>query len=554
MQACANAERSLTLEVEDDADLRGEASPPAPANRPGRAESIIRAHDALLAAYLLGPGAQAGWAGFSEESCARFLLRFAFEWRHGRQQAVFSPDYLAFLADPAPPFSSRLSAYVFLCDGAARRRFGRDIGAYEDWLHGDGAALHRLGPLVCADRRHRAAAAGNAPWRGISPISASASAAGVNLIGFADGVLGLGEDLRMMARAALRAGLNVAIVDVGLHGRSVTSRPHGWDGLLVERPLFPVSVFCLPPFETMRLRIERGPEAFAAARNIGCWPWELTSLPPDWGMVFDLVDEVWAISPFLAEVYGRLTLKPVRHAPPHVAVEDAAAAPRSAFGLSDGQFVVLTMLDLNSFMARKNPLGSIAAFLQAFPDRSGPERLLLKTLNGAAHPEALGSLKAAADGDPRVLILDRALSKAETLGLIKASDALLSLHRSEGFGRVPAEAMLLGVPVAATGWSGVMSYLDAQTGWPIAFSLRPVRPDEYIHVAGSAWAEPDISSAAAALRDIAGRPEEAARRTAAARARIADRHGLDAVAAQLGAMVREASRVSAETMSPRQNA
>jgi glycosyltransferase involved in cell wall biosynthesis len=539
MPACASAEQSAPPGAAGRAMDR-DTSSAAPGSGPGRAETIIRAHQILLAAYLLGPGAKSGWSGFSEESCARFLLRFAFEWRHGRQQAVFSPDYLAFLDDPAPPFSSRLAAYVFLRDSEARHRFGRDIDAYEAWLQCDGAALHRLGPLVCANRQRRLAGAGTAPWQAIAPITSPAAAAGVNLIGFADGVFGLGEDLRMMARAALRAGLNVAIVDIGLTGRGVTSHPHGWDALTVDRPLFPVSVFCLPPFEMMRLKIERGPEMFAAARNIGCWPWELTSLPPDWRMVFDLVDEVWAISPFLEEVYGRLTDKPVRHAPPHVAVDEVKVTQRAALGLSDGQFVVLSMLDLNSFIARKNPLGSIAAFRQAFPNPRGPERLLLKTLNGAAHPEALGALEAAAGGDPRVLILDRALSKAETLGLIGASNVFLSLHRSEGFGRVLAEAMLLGVPVVATAWSGVMSYLDAQTGWPVPFSLRPVRAHEYIHVAGSTWAEPDVPSAAAALRAVADRPDEAARRAGAARARIHARHGIDAVAARLAAMVRRA--------------
>ncbi len=39
-------------------------------------------------------------------------------------------------------------------------------------------------------------------------------------------------------------------------------------------------------------------------------------------------------------------------------------------------------------------------------------------------------------------------------GLMALSDIVISTHRSEGFGLICAEAMRLGKPVIATGWSG----------------------------------------------------------------------------------------------------
>ena len=60
-------------------------------------------------------------------------------------------------------------------------------------------------------------------------------------------------------------------------------------------------------------------------------------------------------------------------------------------------------------------------------------------------------LQAHAGGNVRLHTRD--LSRADSHALIACADIVLSLHRSEGFGLVPAEAMLLGKPVVATDWS-----------------------------------------------------------------------------------------------------
>ncbi|MGL4240483.1 MAG: glycosyltransferase, partial [Beijerinckiaceae bacterium] len=469
------------------------------------------------------------WRGITEESAARFLLRFALEHRHGRRQAVFGEEYLAFLSDPAPPFSSRFAAYIFLRDSEARRRFGRDAEAFERWLAADGAATHRLGALAPSEAGVR-------------------QTLGVNIIGFADGVLGIGEDVRMMAAAARHAGLRVAIVAVPLGGRNVSTRPHGFEAAVEEGPMFPTSVFCLPPFETARLWLEGGAAFFAARRNIGCWPWELPTLPDEWRMAFDLVDEVWAISPFLAEAWRGMTRKPVIHMPPHVGIGNVEPFERASFGIGANDFLCLSMFDLNSFVDRKNPEGAIAAFRSAFPDAAGRQRLVIKTLNGAARPDAMARLMAAADGDARIRFIDGAWSRSRTLGLIAASNALISLHRAEGFGRVPAEAMLLETPVVATGWSGVAGYLDDTTGWPVPFELRPISPGEYVYGVGGRWAEPDVRTAAEALSRIAAEPAEAALRASRARARVSARHGLEAVGRGLRARLAEIGRASSPSL------
>jgi glycosyltransferase involved in cell wall biosynthesis len=115
------------------------------------------------------------------------------------------------------------------------------------------------------------------------------------------------------------------------------------------------------------------------------------------------------------------------------------------------------------------------------------------------------------------------LPPADMSGLMAAVDIVLSLHRSEGFGLVPAEAMQLGKPVVATGWSGNMDFMNAGNSAPVAYTMVPVQdPYDGAFVAdGQLWAEADVDDAANWLRRLAADPELRRRMGDAARADIA---------------------------------
>ncbi|MDP3384539.1 MAG: glycosyltransferase, partial [Phenylobacterium sp.] len=99
---------------------------------------------------------------------------------------------------------------------------------------------------------------------------------------------------------------------------------------------------------------------------------------------------------------------------------------------------------------------------------------------------------------------------------------LISLHRAEGFGLTPSEALALRTPVVATGWSGVTDFLDETVAVMIGSSPTPVEDSQGIY-AGQSWAEPDLDQAAAALRALRADPERRAKMGAAGRARVAER-------------------------------
>ena len=108
---------------------------------------------------------------------------------------------------------------------------------------------------------------------------------------------------------------------------------------------------------------------------------------------------------------------------------------------------------------------------------------------------------------------------ADSHALTACADIVLSLHRSEGFGLVPAEAMLLGRPVVATAWSGNMDFMDDSSAALVGYHLTPARdPRGVFEAPGAMWAEPDIAEAAGHLTRLAGDP--AARATLAERGQV----------------------------------
>jgi len=202
-----------------------------------------------------------------------------------------------------------------------------------------------------------------------------------------------------------------------------------------------------------------------------------------------------------------------------------AVLDRAAFGLPADAVIVLVAFNLASSFARKNPLAAIAAFRQAFGDRA--DRLLMVKIGNPAHaPGDFGAIEAAVAGARNIRVETRTLPAAEAHALTLAADIVLSLHRSEGFGLVPAEAMLLGRPVIATGWSGNMTFMDDECAALIRYRLVPARDPRGVYaVAGASWAEPDIAHAAEWLRRLADDPGLRARLGEAGRAAARTRLG-----------------------------
>jgi glycosyltransferase involved in cell wall biosynthesis len=305
---------------------------------------------------------------------------------------------------------------------------------------------------------------------------------------------GLAEAARVFQRAAQAAGVLAGTVTVGVGQAPAGAAAPGAALLLaVNAPSLP-------------LMLARAPQNFLRGRRvIATWAWELPAVPPSWRVGARYVHEVWACSDFTAAALEAVMPGRVRVVPYPLAVAPPApvAADRAAFGLPDGAVVTLMVFSLGSSFTRKNPVAGIAAFRRAFGDRAD-QILVVKFAGAAAYPREAAALRAAASGAKNVRFFGEAWPAERVAGLMACADIVLSLHRAEGFGLVPAAAMLSAIPVIATGWSGNLAFMDAGSAALVRFSLVPVADPGGIYQAapGVVWAEPDVGHAVELLRHL----------------------------------------------------
>lgn len=341
---------------------------------------------------------------------------------------------------------------------------------------------------------------------------------------------GLGESARMNVEGVRKAGLPFGTVDFSgtllghadlpLLPQSGDATPIGPGSLVlhVSGPFVPYALGCC------------GRRVVRDKHVVGYWHWELPRLPKDWAIGMSFVHEVWVASRFCADAVRADFSGPVRVIPHPVDVGGATKLDRT-----DGRFSVLAMFNMASGFERKNPLAAIRAFQQAF-GHDPSARLVVKVLNPSAYPPGWAALTAAVEGWTNIEVVTTSMSRAEVCRLIAAADAVLSLHRSEGFGLLAAEAMLIGVPVLATDWSATTDFVTEETGLPIPYRMVPaIDPQGSYHDPDQRWADPDIDAAVHALQRLRGDSAFATRLAGNAKTVIGDMLSADRYAERIRA-------------------
>ena len=205
----------------------------------------------------------------------------------------------------------------------------------------------------------------------------------------------------------------------------------------------------------------------------------------------------------------------------------------------------LFVFDFFSTLERKNPLGLVEAFTRAFPEPGRP-LLYLKSINGDRAPADLQRLQAAIAGRPDIVLSDGYVSGERLASLTAACDCYVSLHRSEGFGLTIAEAMALGKPAIATGYSGNLAFMDERSSYLVPYELTQLENAVGPYPAGTVWAEPDLEVAAGLMREVAGDPEQARQRGELGRAAVAERQSVERAAAFVTGRMPELERIAHE--------
>ena len=329
---------------------------------------------------------------------------------------------------------------------------------------------------------------------------------GVNLVGYINSESGVGEAARANIRALECSGIHFALNNLTSPSRQ---GDFTYTNIIQENPYVFNLVHSNADAVTSFLN-EKQINYLAGKYNIAFWYWELSNFPSIWFDRFQYFHEIWVASSFCQEAISRVSPIPVVKVPPSIVINSLKQVDRPYFGIEKNAFAFLFIFDLFSYVERKNPFAVIDAFRRAFQGRDDV-LLVLKFSNPEWNKEGRQQIAEAIKG-LNVKLIDGYLDKDEVHALMNLSDCYVSLHRSEGFGLPLAEAMYLGKPVIATGYSSNTDFMTVNNSFLVKYDLVKIEKDIGPYKKGNVWAEPDTGHAAELMR-LVFENRELARRT-----------------------------------------
>ena len=353
----------------------------------------------------------------------------------------------------------------------------------------------------------------------------------MNLIGHAYEVFGIGEDIRMAARALQKAGVPCCVIH----------HPADNGAACIDRSLEPLictdpnggpyafNMVCMQASIYARWLLQSGLDPLRERYTIAAWPWETLQWPDVWDPLLEVVDEVWPSSTFTAQALHAPAVQanvPLQVMPMAAEIVDpdrfcssaSRIATRQRYGLPVDAVLFCYGFDLNSTAIRKNPMGALEAFQRAFPlphlpatfgcefsshALSDQVSLLIKTFPPRCFSPEWEWLQARAEEDSRIVLIAESMPRDDLMSLYGCCDVFLSLHRSEGYGRGIAEVLQLGLDVIATDFGGNTDFCTGDLAHPVRFRQVPIPRGSYKCADGHSWAEPDIDHAAQLCQRVA---------------------------------------------------
>ena len=238
-----------------------------------------------------------------------------------------------------------------------------------------------------------------------------------------------------------------------------------------------------------------------ARANIGRAMFETDRLPEGWAAACNQMDAVWVPSRFNVETFANAGVcgEKLRVVPG--AIDLAPYNPTCAPLQIDGArgFNFLAVFD---WTLRKGWDILIRAFVEEF--RPGEDvALILKTHSslGYTGQQMLdmvasyisNTLKRDLNYIPDIVLQNANVPDARMPNLYRATDCYVMPSRGEGWGRPYMEAMAMGLPVIATGWSGQTEFMNAANSYVLDYEVVDVPEPAWRETPtyqGHKWAEP----------------------------------------------------------------
>lgn len=233
--------------------------------------------------------------------------------------------------------------------------------------------------------------------------------------------------------------------------------------------------------------------------NVAYTAWETSKLPNSWVPLINLMDEVWVPSTWNKEVFEESGVKiPVVVIPHVIPMPDISDARTPDVAVADGTYIFYSIFQ---WIERKHPVGLLKAYLTEF----GPHEkvaLAIKSyrLDSSAKEQQvikddISRLKKSLQLTeyPQILFFGNLLPSEYMKGLHNRCNCYVQPHRGEGFGIPIAEAMAYGKPTIATGYSGVMEFMNKENSFPVGYFETPVNNMIFPNYTGHMnWAEPNL--------------------------------------------------------------
>ncbi len=218
---------------------------------------------------------------------------------------------------------------------------------------------------------------------------------------------------------------------------------------------------------------------------VSCCIAHAEDIPESWKRGLALVQEVWTCSRFCQAVLS--AIHPCVQYIPYPIQRDLgcrasvleAVKRMLAFDRDDIHFLTIGSLG----EGRKNVRGLVCAFREA--STSMPNAKLVIKATPDEHADW--------PRDDRIIFLPIALSDDYVNALYQICDVYVSAHHCESWGLCLSDALIAGMPVVATAYSGNMDFIDEDSAFPVRYMRTRVKPGENGPDVdcGVWWATPD---------------------------------------------------------------
>ena len=167
-------------------------------------------------------------------------------------------------------------------------------------------------------------------------------------------------------------------------------------------------------------------------------------------------------------------------------------------------------LHVSSFFPRKGPEALLNAYGKAFID-ADDITLVIKTFPNPHNwiHEQLKVMHEKYPNYPHVIVIEDDLSDSDLKALYQRCHVMVAPSCAEGFGLPLAEAMLSGLPVITTNWSGQLDFCTKKNSWLVDYRFE--QADSHFNLRPSAWAAINVDSLSSTMKEAYSTPDEVRR-------------------------------------------